>query len=257
MNGISTISAHGLGRQATHMGVPLHLLTALCCFTVAVETCKLKRWTNQPGNSVSKYVFRNLLNRSCSPGTFVEFGCADGTSNSQTYPFERFLGWRGLCIEPNVPNYRVATSRRAITENALITGTPGVFTYAEGHLGGPCEQASGIVEFYSPAFLDILKKCDSSNPPSVTRRTVPGVSLESLLEKHGFDSVDWISVDCEGCEGSFISNFNFTKYKVRIVSYEPNTAARLHTREIEAALSRHGFVFKVELQDRVWYKHKL
>lgn len=224
------------------------------CFTLAANACGIKQWTFQDGNAVAPYIFNKLLGRKCSPGVFVEFGCADGISNSQTYPFERHLGWHGLCIEPNVNNYRMAVSRRALTENALITGTPGMFTYAEGHIGGPCEQASGIIEFYSPAYMDILKKCDSTNPPSVTRRTVPGVTLESLLLKHGFDSVDWISVDCEGCEGSFISSFNFTAYNVQIVSYEPNTAARLHTKEIEGALSRHGFVFDRELQDRIWRK---
>ena len=84
------------------------------------------------------------------------------------------------------------------------------------------------------------------------RIPLDGMPLETLLLLHNFTQVDWISVDCEGCEASFIKNFDFTHWGVQIVNYEPNTAARMHTKEIEASLRNHGFVFDRELQDRVW-----
>jgi hypothetical protein len=73
----------------------------------------------------------------------------------------------------------------------------------------------------------------------------------------GMNRVDWnhwIIVDCEGCEAAFITSFNFTKYQVQIVNNEPNTAARMHTSEIDAALKHHGFTFDRELQDIVYRK---
>ena len=191
-----------------------------------------------------------MMMKSNSMGTFVEFGCADGTTHSTTFPFEK-MGWKGLCIEPNYPNYLKAKAARKNAIFALVTGKPGKFTYAQ--MEGPeCNQASGIIEFYSPAYHAILKNCEAKG--MVKRVPLEGIPLETLLTKHGFTQVDWISVDCEGCEGSFISNFDFTKWGVQMVNYEPNTAARMHTAEIKAAFKKHGFVFDRELQDRIWRK---
>ena len=205
---------------------------------------------SQAGNAVPEYLFNQMMRRANALGTFVEFGCADGTTHSTTYAFEK-MGWRGLCIEPNYPQFRKVKAARKNAIFALVTGKPGKFTYAQ--MSGPeCDQASGIIEFYSAAYRNILAHCEEMG--MVERVPLEGVPLDTLLTAHGFSQVDWISVDCEGCEGSFITNFDFTKWGVQMVNYEPNTAARMHTAEIEAAFKKHGFVFDRELQDRIWRK---
>ena len=205
--------------------------------------------TSQRRNSVPSYIFNTLMNRANKLGTFVEFGCADGVKHSTTYAYEQ-MGWKGLCIEPNYPNFLKANKTRANAIFSLVTGKPGNFTYAQ--ISGKSDQLSGIVEFYSPQYKELVKKAEEKG--NVEYIMLPGTPLESLLESYGFTHVDWISVDCEGCEASFIKNFNFTKWGVQIVNYEPNTAARMHTAEIEAAFKKHGFVFDRQLQDRIWRK---
>jgi hypothetical protein len=39
--------------------------------------------------------------RACRHGTFVDLGCYDGVTYSNTWYFERKLGWSGVCVEPN------------------------------------------------------------------------------------------------------------------------------------------------------------
>ena len=199
-------------------------------------------------NKVPIYVFETLLQQDTEKvGTFVEFGCADGTTNSNTYPFER-MGWRGLCIEPNFENYEKAKKKRKNVIHALITSSKKQFTYAE--MSGSCDQFSGIIEFYSPEFNDLLEDCEKKG--LVKRISMPGVPLADLLAEYKMTTVDWISIDCEGCEHSFITSFNFTKYGVQLVNYEPNTAAELHRSEIEEALFAHKFLYDQELQDRIF-----
>ena len=38
--------------------------------------------------------------RACRHGTFVDLGCYDGVTYSNTWYFERKLGWSGVCVEP-------------------------------------------------------------------------------------------------------------------------------------------------------------
>jgi hypothetical protein len=202
---------------------------------------------SQSGNGASAYIFDSLMHKKHQIGTFVEFGCHDGRTNSNTFAFEK-MGWSGLCIEPNYPNYLKAKQVRQHTVFALITGEAREYTYAQG--SKECDQMSGIIEFYSPEYMSILRQCE--NDGLVRRIPLVGALLETLLHQHGFTKVDWISVDCEGCEASFITQFNFSRWGVQIVSYEPNTAARMRTSEIEAALTGHGFVFDRQQQDRIW-----
>jgi len=38
-------------------------------------------------------------------GYFVDIGAHDGITNSNSYIFEKYFGWSGICVEPN-PNLR-------------------------------------------------------------------------------------------------------------------------------------------------------
>lgn len=69
--------------------------------------------------------------KSNSMGTFVEFGCADGTTHSTTFPFEK-MGWKGLCIEPNYPNYLKAKAARKNQRLHGLTFTPGKVVAVRG-----------------------------------------------------------------------------------------------------------------------------
>jgi len=117
-------------------------------------------------------------------------------------------------------------------------------------MSGRCDQLSGVVEFYSKEFLELMEECKLEGLLDTMHMT--GAPLEDYLEQYNIPSVDWISVDCEGCEASFITTFNFTKYEVQIVNYEPNTAARMHTEAIENSLARHGLQFDRTLQDKIF-----
>jgi len=154
------------------------------------------------------------------------------------------------CIEPNYENYLKAKKRRKNVIHGLVTAEPRVYTYAE--MRGRCDQLSGIVEFYSKEYLELLDECKKEGLVKLIEMT--GAPLQVYLEQFNMPTVDWISVDCEGCEAAFITNFNFTKYGVQIINYEPNTAARLHTSDIESALTRHGLLYDRTLQDRLFRK---
>jgi hypothetical protein len=62
--------------------------------------CELPaEWHAQSGQD--EYLFRRLFFQQalCCKGVFVEFGARNGVSESNTYAFEKYMGWTGLLFE--------------------------------------------------------------------------------------------------------------------------------------------------------------
>ncbi len=62
-------------------------------------------WQDEALNNL---VFENRTN-----GTFVEFGASDGITFSNSLFFEKYLGWKGLCIEPSSKHYMNIVDNRS------------------------------------------------------------------------------------------------------------------------------------------------
>ena len=120
--------------------------TSLDMISVPV-TSQPVQLSSQPGNSIDHYILQNLMNRIKFRGTFVEFGCTDGITNSNSWPLKQ-LGWHGLCIEANPLELKLAQQCRRNAAHGLI-GEVGSYTFVE--MDGSCMQLSGIKEFYSDA----------------------------------------------------------------------------------------------------------
>jgi ribosomal protein L21E len=53
-------------------------------------------------NTLSKALIKHVEYKN---GYFVELGANDGISQSNTLYLEKYLGWRGVLVEPDVNNY--------------------------------------------------------------------------------------------------------------------------------------------------------
>ena len=192
---------------------------------------------SQAGNHVDKLISNTLFQKDFV-GTFVEFGCSNGIRNSNSLLLEREYGWNGLCIEPNPFEATFAIKNRKHGIHALLSYPAQDYKYAA--MSGHCAQGSGIVEFMNEKSKNNLKTCPQARGEQLNYVTIPGVNLETLLEENHMPSVTWISADCEGCELTFIQNFDFDKYDVRVFSYE-TSANRETGAKIENLLAEKGF----------------
>lgn len=208
--------------------------------------------SSQSGNGIDRFMLEKLMNGIKFRGTFVEFGCADGITNSNTWPLEQ-LGWFGLCIEANPVSYKTAKARRRNVIQSLI-GPSGHFTYVS--MAGDCEQLSGIKEFYSVEFMELYESCKNSGL-LMEESTVTTQPLDDILGSFHMTDVTYISADCEGCEYSFIKSFNFTAYDVQVFNYEDNTVARQYKTEIDKILGQHGFTLVFEAGDRLFVRNSM
>ena len=97
----------------------------------------------------------------------------------------------------------------------------------------------------SPQFFQYLQ----SNVVSNGRRAVrlfngpaDGHSLDSILDKYGEPSIDFLKVDCDGCEYKlFLECSPETIARIRMIAMEVDEAPRLSQKGIKDYLMREGF----------------
>ena len=90
-------------------------------------------------------------------GFFVEVRAHDGITQSNTYYLEKNLGWKGICIEPNLRIYeKLRKNRKCLCLNTAISDQPGNFRFLK--IDGYSEMLSGLIEKYDPRHVERIKK---------------------------------------------------------------------------------------------------
>lgn len=141
-------------------------------------------------------------------GVFVDFGAGDGETFSNSYWLEKEMGWRGLLCEPD-PRHVISDRPNSIIERVAV-GPPGRLTlaltvdpYLTSSLRGDCHDEPR------------LAVCE--------RIEVESVPLSALLDMHGFERVDLISVDTEGTEEIAWRTLDLSRWRPRIAIVEYST----------------------------------
>lgn len=163
-------------------------------------------------------------------GYFVELGASDGVDLSNTYFFEKQLGWNGICIEPNptfhadleknrssnISHYCASDRDNHELEFALCGHTSGTLVTA-----GPFTRSSTIVKVKTQTLASIFSFFEA--PPVI----------------------DYLSLDVEGHELEVLKGFPFDKYKFNCITVEhnePHTGPGMQ-RALRELLVAHGYVF--------------
>jgi FkbM family methyltransferase len=152
-------------------------------------------------------------------GVFVEAGAIDGEICSNSYYFEKKLGWTGLCVEPNPVQYAILKKKRICrTDNFAIYHKPGKARFLA--VGGELTGWGGIVETIEPKHMErIQKQIRAGDRYEVD---VPCITLAEMLKKHDLQKVDFLSLDTEGSEFAILKDFPFQDFDIEVFAIENN-----------------------------------
>tara|TARA_B110000114_G_scaffold185052_1_gene230638 strand:+ start:2205 stop:3260 length:1056 start_codon:yes stop_codon:yes gene_type:complete len=195
----------------------------------------------------------NLLNN----GTFVEIGANDGLHMSNSWFFERHLGWRGMCVEANPQVFTRLQHNRpgCININALISSdrrdpdaqVPFISFYRNpgeekvqtakdwetGLSGIEGSEHSGNHEISS---FDRAQKFAARTPGlHVLRSMLPVQSFARLFAKHKFEEIDFLSIDVEGNELAVLRSIDFRSTFIRVIVTEATS------KKVSDLLKENGF----------------
>ena len=205
---------------------------------------------------------------------FVEIGANDGKFADPLYPHVMSKGWHGLLVEPlpdvfeilrshyeGVPNLRFEQAAIVDTEDdgkpISITRVPlaDVRAMEEECRGRPdadmCRYAIGV---------GTLKPDDKSHwilAEKGVKEEVPGMSLPTLLEKHGVTSIDLFQVDSEGYDGRIVMQLDLDRYRPSLVQMEVDHLVAQDLRQVMLRFAQKGYRMRTFGGDLVAYLPRL
>ena len=154
-------------------------------------------------------------------GVFVEVGAFDGKEQSNSLFFEEERQWEGLCIEPHPNLYKQLKANRACkTENFAISNEEGDAKFLA--VDGYSSSLSGLTKHYESAHKDRISAEINEHKSEFDKITVKMIPLQKLLDKYGFEVIDYCSVDVEGAELQVLESIDFEKTHIKYFSIENN-----------------------------------
>ncbi len=147
-------------------------------------------------------------------GYFVDFGATNGVSLSNSYLLEKEFEWKGILAEPAKCWHDDLRKNRVnhIETNCVWRDSISVLSFNE--VDNP--EFSTISDYNASDVHTNQRNAGHSYE-------VNTISLTDLLDKYAAPKViDYLSIDTEGSEYDILKNFDFDKYKFRVITVEHN-----------------------------------
>jgi len=175
-------------------------------------------------------------------GYFVDVGAHDGITYSNSYFFEKELGWKGICIEPLEEEFeKLSHNRTSININACAYSHDGTVMFTsvqdkKSPYGHSYDMLSGITDNHGTA--NRVKKFDL-NSKSIE---IPSVRLHTIFVQNQVKYVDYLSVDTEGSELEVLKGIDFTAVHINLIDIEHN-GNQVQMDKISKLLLGNGFKY--------------
>lgn len=183
-------------------------------------------------------------------GTFVDLGCYDGVTYSNTWYFERKLGWSGVCVEPNPAVFpRIASQAGRAS---------GVLAAVSDHEGTAQFVAAFMRSSLNESAVDYTFLAAQGVATSHVRTKL--ITPARLLADHlpGVRAIDYVNVDVESLELAILRVWPFESVCVDVFNIEnqpPHGEASI-LRPLQELLEPHGYRHLVRIGvDEVFRRH--
>jgi FkbM family methyltransferase len=173
-------------------------------------------------------------------GTFLEMGALDGVTYSNTWMFEKVLGWSGVLIEPSPPEYEKLKAARPnqLTVNSAVCDSPTMVHFIANKAVG------GIYEFMEPEFVRRWHAKYAQNPGLIDELPlVLCMPLSDVLHRFGIKHIDFWSLDVEGAEHKVLETIDFDSISFDVIIVEASGDNQRRDDEMKEHVVSHGYAY--------------
>jgi FkbM family methyltransferase len=165
-------------------------------------------------------MFMKIFSR-VSAMVFVYIGAHDGITLSNTYFFEQFMGWTGICVEPIPEVYsHLKNNRKCLCIQGCVFDASGDVPFLK--ISGWAEMLSGIIDNYDPRHVERIQQEIALNGGHSEVIRVQCYDLNQLLLENHIQHVDYLSIDTEGGELKILQSIDFDFFDIDVIEVENN-----------------------------------
>lgn len=149
-------------------------------------------------------------------GFFIEAGANDGIRQSNTFYFEKYLGWRGLLIEaiPALAQKCRQNRPRCAVENCALVSEDYIGRTIEVHYRDLMSMVKGgMADPVDEARHLELGKGFMKMGDTPQALSVPAKTLNRVLAEHRVGNIDLLSLDVEGYEVEVLRGIDFKRHR--------------------------------------------
>jgi len=172
-------------------------------------------------------------------GVFVDIGAHDGVRISNSYIFEKYRSWKGLCVEPLPEIFdQLKKNRDCYCENYAIMNKEGSCEFLQV-LGEP-DQLSGVLDKFTDRGLRVIHDEIKRVGGSTKVIEVKTIELNKLLSKYGLNEINFMSIDVEGSELEVLKSIDFNNVFIDVLLIE-NNDTEYTKKNILPYISKYGY----------------
>lgn len=191
----------------------------------------------------------NLLMVSGDPALrFIQVGANDGVYVDPLRSYVQRFGWRGILVEPQPDvfarlqhNYRDQAQQLIFENVAIAPESQEVILYRiPGH---SAEAGRASLDPLSVSSLrpDVVARQGGVASRALERVVVPALRLDALIERHHFEAIDLLQIDCEGYDGEVLRSIDLARHRPRLIQFEHGHIPRPQLTALERRLQSHGY----------------
>lgn len=178
---------------------------------------------------------------------FAQVGANDGLRADPINPYIMKGHWRGLLIEPLPACFATLQQTYAgiaglTFANLAIADTNGTATFYA------VDGATDVLSSFSRSAIMKHAETRPGLESLIKEITVPTMRLDDLLAEHGYDALDILVVDTEGCDDMVLSTFDLARFKPAIVLFEHVLLSHGGSEKVRAQFTSEGYTL-------IWDRH--
>lgn len=180
---------------------------------------------------------------------FIQVGANDGVFGDPLRKYILTRGWRGILCEPQDDvfaalqrNYADVADRLIFEKVAISRSGESLTLYRAPNIGLSADSAMPHALTVTSGSPRVVARQAGVAERDLVEIVTPAMTLDALVERHGFAGFDLLQIDVEGFDFEVLSSLSLDRYRPAIIQFEHGHLKPRVLTEASRFLSQHGYL---------------